>query len=78
MELVLRSDSESSIAKIIALAKKLNVTIEHSIEAPNGGIDREEAKKRILNFKFTQPSSFGDPIEWQKNVREDNELPFSE
>jgi len=77
MEIILKSHSETSLAKIIALAKKLNVTIEETIKFPDDNIDKEELKKRILNFKFTEPSSFGDPVEWQNKMREDNELPFS-
>lgn len=53
------------------------MTIEETIKFPDDNIDKEELKKRILNFKFTEPSSFGAPVEWQNKMREDNELPFS-
>jgi len=76
MELILKTNNENSIAKIVALAKKLNVTIEQRsiIEDKK---EREEIIKRILNFKGPQTSSFGDPAEWQRNERNDRELPFS-
>ncbi len=75
MELVLKSNNEQSIAKIIALAKKLDVTIEKK----NLRIDKEDKaiKERILNFKAASPSSFGDAVDWQKEQREDRNLPFS-
>ena len=76
MELILKSDSEISIAKIIALANKLNVTVEHRTDPAGESIDREELKKRILNFRATEPSSFGDPLEWQLKERENRDLPF--
>jgi len=77
MELILKTNNESSVAKIIALAKKLNVTVEQ-----HGTIEdtwkRDEAIKRVLNFKGAETSSFGDAVEWQRNERQDRELPFSE
>jgi hypothetical protein len=75
MELILRTDSESSAAKIIALAKKLNVIVEK-----HGVIDdekkRQEAIERILNFKGAETSSFGDAVEWQRNERNDRDPLF--
>ena len=77
MEVTLKSNNEASIAKIIALAKKLNVIIEQRGKDVEEKKDREELKKRILSFKASGPSSFGDAAEWERNEREDNELPFS-
>jgi len=76
MELILKSDNEQSLAKIIALAQKLNV----SFEEKNTDIVRTEKaslKSRILKFKALGPSSFGDAQLWERNERMDNELPFS-
>jgi len=77
MELILKTDSESSIAKIIALAKTLNV----SIEQRGGGIETKKEKEQlvnsILNFNAKAESSFGDAAEWQRNERDDRDLPFS-
>lgn len=76
MELILKSNNKQSIAKIIALAKKLNVIVEEK-NTNAEGLTREELKERILNFKATSESSFGDPVEWQRVQREDRDLPFS-
>ena len=76
MELVLKSNNEQSIAKIIALAKKLDVTIEK--KAIKADKENKAIKERILNFKAsTISSSFGDALDWQKEQREDRNLPFS-
>jgi len=76
MELILKSNNEQSIAKIIALAKKLNVVVEKKIL--NADNEKKEAlKNQILNFKAAAPSSFGDAEKWQKEQREDRDLPFS-
>jgi len=75
MELILKTDNESNIAKIVALAKKLNVTIEQRGKAVEG--EKDELIRRILNFKAKSPSSFGDVGEWQNNERQDRDLPFS-
>lgn len=77
MELILKTNNENSIAKIIALAKKLNVTIEQRGKNINDG-EKKALKNRILSFKAQNPSSFGDAVEWQRNERNDNKLPFSE
>jgi hypothetical protein len=76
MELILKSNNEQSLAKIIALAKSLNVVVEKT----NTDIDRNEKtviKNRILNFKPTAPSSFGDAQQWEREQREDRDLPFA-
>ena len=38
--------------------------------------EREELYQRILNFKATTLSSFGDALEWQIEERKDRDLPF--
>jgi len=78
MELILKTNNETSIAKIIALAKKLNVTIEKKDKSIVSENDLEDLKKRIVNFQATESSSFGDAAEWQRNFREDRDLPFSQ
>jgi len=59
MELILKTNNENSIAKIIALAKKLDVTVEQRGKAVENKSNKEELKNRILNFKASGPSSFG-------------------
>jgi len=77
MELILKSNNEESLAKIIALAKKLNVILEKkNIDFNNSA--KINLKNRILNFKATTSSSFGDAAEWQQHQRSDRELPFSQ
>jgi len=72
MELVLKSNNEQSIAKIIALAKKLDVTIEKkTLKADK---ENKAIKERILNFKAASPPSFGDAENWQRGVRKDRNL----
>ena len=69
MELILKTNNENSIAKIMALAKKLNVVIEQRDKAADDKNDREEFKKRSLNFKAKDPSSFGNAAEWPLEER---------
>ena len=77
MELILKSNNEESLAKIIALAKKLNVIIEKKdIDFNNSA--KINLKYRILNFKATTSSSFGDAAEWQQHESSDRKLPFSQ
>ena len=59
------------------LAKKLDVVVEQREKTVDEKIKREELIERILNFKASGPSSFGDAAEWQRNEREDRNLPFS-
>ena len=76
MELILKSNNEQSIAKIIALAKKLDIAVEEkAIKTAQEA--KEEVKSRILNFKANSPSSFGNIDDWQRETREDRNLPFS-
>jgi hypothetical protein len=69
MELILKTNNETSISKIIALAKKLNVTVEQRGKEIGDNKEKEDLKKRILNFKAEGPTSFGDAGEWQRNER---------
>jgi RNA processing factor Prp31 len=77
MELILKTNNETSIAKILALAKRLDVYVEQRDRNENKE-DIQKLKERILQFKADEPLSFGDPAEWQKNERNDRKLPFSE
>jgi len=76
MELILKSNNEQKIAKILALAKKLNIIIEKKDKAIDQN-EREAIKNRILNFKTDEPSAFGDGVQWERTQREDRTLPFS-
>jgi len=74
MEIILKTNDENSIAKIINLAKELHVVVEKRGMETN---DREALKQRLLNFKAKGPSSIEDPVEWQREQRKDRDLPFS-
>lgn len=76
MELIIKSNDERSIQKIIDFAKKLNVAVEKkAIKADED--PKEAARQRVLNFKAANnESSFGDALEWQIKEREDRDLPF--
>lgn len=50
MELILKSNNEESLEKIISLAKKLNVVVEKKNAVLNKK-SNTRLKKRILNFK---------------------------
>lgn len=73
MELILESNNEQSIAKILTLAKKLNVTIRKNETVNNDG-SKDAIKERILKFKATKPSSFGDAQVWERGQRSDRDL----
>jgi len=77
MELILKTDSESSIAKIIALAKTLNVSVEQRGSVIKTKKEKEQLVNRILDFSAKEDSSFGDAAEWQRSERNDRNLPFS-
>jgi len=78
MELILKTNNEKSISKIIALAKKLDVSIEQRGKLVEDKNEKDEIIKRILKFKAaSNPPSFGDAAEWERNQREDRDLPFS-
>lgn len=66
MELILKSNDETSIAKVIELAESLRMDIEIKELKIEANSEREAAKARILNFKSTTPSSFGDASKWQE------------
>ena len=76
MELILKSDNQESLAKIMTLAKKLNVVIEKK-DADSHDTTKDALKNRILNFKAKEVSSFGDAGRWERDQREDRYLPLS-
>jgi len=76
MELILKSDNKQSIAKILAFAKKLNVSIEQR-EVDGNQLERELLKNRILKFKTKGTNPFGDAAKWEREQREDRSLPLS-
>ena len=59
MELIVKSNNEQSIAKVIALARKLNMSVERKNTVAD---ESREAvlKDRILNFKGKGINPFGD------------------
>ena len=78
MELILKTNNENSIARIIALAKELHISIEQRNKIIEDKNEKEALKLRILNFKAKEdPSSFGDAADWQRTERKDRDLPFT-
>lgn len=75
MELILKSNNQESLAKIMTLAKKLNVVIEKK-DADLQDTTKDALRNRILNFKAKRASSFGDAGSWEKDEREDRYLPL--
>ena len=78
MELVLRSNNRIKLEKVIAFAKKLNVSVEEKRPetATSSVQEREALLNRVLGFKAGSDSSFGDALEWQQANREDRQLPL--
>lgn len=74
MELVLKTDSMDKLARIITLAKKLNVTVEQRDQSVAEMPPRDELVARILSFSSETTSSFGDAATWQRNQRNDRDL----
>lgn len=61
---------------ILSLARRLNIPFQHTEKRVVEKSEREKRRERILNFKATGPSSFGDALEWQIKEREDRPLPL--
>lgn len=76
MELILKSNNQESLAKIMTLAKKLNVVIEKK-DVDSQDTTKDALKNRILNFKAKGVSSFGEADRWERDQREDRYLPLS-
>jgi hypothetical protein len=77
MKLILETDSKNKIAKVIALAKELNINVEQRDSIGRTYIGKNTLIDRILNFEAKSPSSFGDAVKWQQEQRKDRDLPFS-
>lgn len=58
---------------MLDLARELNVFI---VSKESDKVTDVSLEDRILNFKATGPSSFGDAAEWEKQDRADRDLPF--
>ena len=76
MELVLRADNDEQVSLILAFAKKSNITVENIEVSGKEKADKEALRQRILNFKAASASSFGDAATWEREQREDRNLPF--
>jgi hypothetical protein len=64
---------------ILNLVKRLNIPFSQAKSpSPVNKTEQQKRRDRILNFKATKPSSFGDALEWQLKEREDRKLPFDE
>jgi len=75
MELILKSNNKQSIAKVLAFAKKLDISIEQR-DMDGDQQEREALKNRILKFKARRTNPFGDAVEWERGQRGDRNLPL--
>jgi hypothetical protein len=58
MRLILETNNKSKIAKVIALAQKLNIVVKQHDPLPESKVtEREALADRILNFVAASPSS---------------------
>jgi len=78
MTLQLEISNPQDAELILNLVRRLNIPFKQTREKTVAKTEREEAIERIRNFKATEPSSFGDALEWQIKEREDRYLPFDE
>ncbi len=81
MTLQLEISDPQDAELILNLVRRLNIPFkQRAVSIPSNSEDdeRKERRERILNFKATHPSSFGDALEWQIKEREDRVLPFDE
>jgi hypothetical protein len=72
MLIQLEVNNIQDIELILNLARRLNIPFRQIANTPEAANDDERAKRvqRILNFKASKPSAFGDALEWQRNERE--------
>lgn len=76
MELILKSNDKQSLARIIDLAKKLNVVVEQKDTDTDKSV-KDVIRDRILNFKAKTAPSIDDAERWQREQRTDRDLPLS-
>jgi hypothetical protein len=84
MELVVYLQDESDLAILESLLRRLKLRFEMRkgqipVLEPSADSERE---KNLLELRrlaaLIKHSSFGDPVEWQREVRKDRILPFRE
>jgi hypothetical protein len=76
MTLQLEITNPQDAEVILALVQRLKIPFKQIPAKVPSKSEREKAIERIRNFKATEPSSFGDALEWQVREREDRYLPF--
>lgn len=76
MELILKSDSKRKLTAIIALAKKLNISFEQRDEVIHYSNERDKLAERVLNFKAKDLGTITDAAAWEREQRNDRDLPF--
>ncbi len=62
---------EKDIPLVKDLTKKLGIEISENPNPKN----EDEMREWAMNF-FSEPSSFGDAVEWQKSERNYRKLPY--
>lgn len=77
MELILKTNSPGKVAKVLALAEELHISVESRGTLLKSRAEKETLKRAIMDFYAKSDSSFGDPANWGRAEREDRNLPFS-
>ena len=81
MELVVYLQDEGDLLIVESLLRRLKLRFE---KRPNEvtpiGVSDNNREKNLLELRFLaaqiKESSFGNPIEWQREMREDRVLPY--
>ena len=80
MELIVYLQDENDLAMIESLLKRLKLRFEKRKEQTETPKTDPEREKNLLELKFLaaqiKHSTFGDPIEWQAETRNDRSLSY--
>lgn len=88
MELVVYIKNEQELVALERLLTKMKLRFEHKkskmeeAESPKQSLSAEQkleaARIRLLQMRKAgvDVSSYGDPIQWQRDIRKDSTLPF--
>ena len=79
MLIELEVNNDHDIELILNLARRLRIPYRQTTAATEKkSVDQTERIQRILMFRQSKPSSFGDASEWQRKERKDRDMPFSD
>lgn len=82
MELVVYLQDETDLAILESLLRRLKLRFEKRKDNSSSLSVDNDREKKLLELRHLaaqiQESSYGDPIEWQREIRKDHVLPFRE